>query len=221
MPFLCCPTPQALEYGYWLRQQYIDTHSFLPASFKQGGQRQWRRLYRAGRSRPHRKPVWYFGGCGLAQCTANRLPLSTARDALATASTYDAAVCKLPRPLTCDLSRRCAPQASKALSYGTLKDVMYANREPGPGAVSSSLKGSRCNLCAALVYCTCHGPSCSFQQHQFPCRLFKEGVLQKRRNLCCCPCGSGLLAVPVLLLMVCYQVCLLRVPPTSAAPRPQ
>jgi hypothetical protein len=27
---------QALELGYWLRQQYIDTHGFLPASLKPG-----------------------------------------------------------------------------------------------------------------------------------------------------------------------------------------
>eukprot|EP00879_Flechtneria_rotunda_P022167 GHRR01023390.1.p1 GENE.GHRR01023390.1~~GHRR01023390.1.p1 ORF type:complete len:166 (+),score=43.24 GHRR01023390.1:140-637(+) len=27
---------QALELGYWLRQQYIDTHSFLPASYTPG-----------------------------------------------------------------------------------------------------------------------------------------------------------------------------------------
>jgi hypothetical protein len=27
---------QALELGYWLRQQYIDTHGFLPASHKPG-----------------------------------------------------------------------------------------------------------------------------------------------------------------------------------------
>jgi hypothetical protein len=30
---LCC---QALELGYWLRQQYIDSVGFLPASYKPG-----------------------------------------------------------------------------------------------------------------------------------------------------------------------------------------
>lgn len=32
--YLLC---QALELGYWLRQQYIDLHGFLPPAYKPGG----------------------------------------------------------------------------------------------------------------------------------------------------------------------------------------
>jgi hypothetical protein len=39
LPLLLLLHPQqALELGYWLRQQYIDTHGFLPASRKPGQQ---------------------------------------------------------------------------------------------------------------------------------------------------------------------------------------